>query len=135
MILARFSPFGIRSSLRVASVRPFTTTRFLFNNQLNKPKTPPTHQDIDINSDAYKDHPIIKRLPKSMKKYGKRFVNAPVSHLTAFVILHEFTAVAPFLGLWYAFHSFGFLPADIPSWILVKGSGVIETIVSIQESI
>ncbi len=129
MLLARIAPIGIRP-LRYSSIRSLSTTRSLFNDQLTKPKTPPNYDNIDIESPEYKNHPIIKRLPKSMKKYGKRFVNAPVSHLTAFVILHELTALVPFLGLWYGFHQFGFLPTDIPSWVLIKGSGVIEHIVS-----
>lgn len=131
MFLQRLAPIGIRVPLRYVSLRTLSTTRSLLNQQLEKPKSPPTHEHIDIESEKYKNHPIIKRLPNSMKKYGKRFVNAPVSHLTAFVILHELTALAPFLGLWYAFHKVGFLPTDIPSWILVKGSSVIEHIVSI----
>ncbi len=130
MFLARIAPIGIRP-LRYSSIRSLSTTRSLFNDQLTKPKTPPSYDNIDIESPEYKNHPIIKRLPKSMKKYGKRFVNAPVSHLTAFVILHELTALVPFLGLWYGFHQFGFLPTDIPSWVLIKGSGVIEHIVSL----
>lgn len=130
MFLHRLGPIGIRVPLRSPLLRALSTTRSLLNQQLEKPKTPPTLENIDIESEKYKNHPIIKRLPNSMKKYGKRFVNAPVSHLTAFVILHELTALAPFLGLWYAFHQIGFLPTDIPSWILVKGSSVIEHIVS-----
>lgn len=133
MFLTRITPIGIRAPFRHSMIRTLSTTRSLFNDQLTKPKTPPSY--IDIESPEYQNHPIIKRLPRSMKKYGKRFINAPVSHLTAFVILHELTALVPFLGLWYAFHKVGFLPTDIPSWVLVKGSSVIESIVSVDFSV
>jgi len=130
MFVAKIAPIGIRGPLRYSSFRFLSTSRSFLQEQLNKSKTPSSLKDVNLESPEYQNHPIIKRLPNSMKKYGKRFVNAPVSHLTAFVILHELTALVPFLGLWYAFHNFGFLPADIPSWVLLKGSSVIETIVS-----
>lgn len=73
---------------------------------------------------------IVSRLPKFMQKYGQRIVNAPMTHISSFLLLHEFTAIAPLFGLWYVFHHYGFLPADIPSWMLMKGTTVIEGIVS-----
>lgn len=74
---------------------------------------------------------IIERLPKWSQKYGKRLVNAPMAHITSFMILHEFTAIAPLFGLWWVFHNYGFLPTDIPSWMLLKGSAVVEKIVCV----
>jgi len=55
---------------------------------------------------------ILSRLPKSMQKYTARLKNAPVSHLVAFLILHEITAVVPLLGLFGLFHYTNFVPID-----------------------
>lgn len=71
---------------------------------------------------------IIDKLPKSLQKYGHRLVNSPVSHITSFLILHELSAVIPFLGLWFIFHEFHFLPADIPSWVIIKGTKFAEAV-------
>lgn len=75
------------------------------------------------------------KLPKSLLKYSSRFVNAPVSHITSFLVVHELTAVVPLFSLWYCFHKFDFLPAvDLPSWLLLKSTGVIERMVSTKNS-
>lgn len=77
---------------------------------------------------------IIDRLPGPFKKYGQRLVNSPMSHVVSFLTIHEISAVVPFLGLWYAFHKLGFMPTDLPSWVIIKGTGFIEKIVSISFS-
>ncbi|KAI3400859.1 hypothetical protein diail_1548 [Diaporthe ilicicola] len=47
---------------------------------------------------------ILGRLPPSMQKYTGRLRSAPVSHVVAFLVLHEITAVVPLLGLFGLFH-------------------------------
>ena len=47
-----------------------------------------------------------------MQKYTPRLRNAPVSHVVAFLILHEITAVVPLLGLFGLFHYTNFVPLD-----------------------
>lgn len=45
-----------------------------------------------------------------MQKYSTRLRNAPLSHVVAFLILHEITAVVPLLGLFGLFHYTDYVP-------------------------
>lgn len=47
---------------------------------------------------------LLSRLPSWSQKYTSRLRAAPLSHITAFLILHELTAIIPVLGLFGAFH-------------------------------
>lgn len=47
---------------------------------------------------------ILSRLPRSMQGYAGRLRSAPLSHVVAFLVLHEVTAVVPLLGLFGLFH-------------------------------
>ncbi|PGH04237.1 hypothetical protein GX51_03582 [Blastomyces parvus] len=51
------------------------------------------------------------RLPSFLRPYTTPLLNAPVTHITSFLILHEITAVVPLLGLTGAFHYWGWIPA------------------------
>ena len=42
-----------------------------------------------------------------MQKYTRRLKDAPVSHVVAFLILHELTAIVPLIGLFGLFHWVG----------------------------
>ena len=55
-------------------------------------------------------------------------MNAPVSHVVSFLILHELTAIVPLLSLWYLFHQFpDMLPSfDLPTWAIDKGTKIID---------
>ncbi|KAI5957538.1 hypothetical protein KGF57_003232 [Candida theae] len=76
----------------------------------------------------FKTHPILKRVPKFLRNYTAKFVNAPFSHLVAFIVLHELTAVIPLIGIWYYLHQHpGFIPLDLPQWALTKGAKVIDS--------
>lgn len=50
------------------------------------------------------------RLPQFLRPYTSRLLNAPVTHTTSFLILHEITAVLPVIGLFAAFHYGSWLP-------------------------
>lgn len=56
---------------------------------------------------------ITSRLPRFLQKYTTPLVKAPLSHITAFLVLHELTAVVPLLGLAGIFHYTGWLPPYI----------------------
>ncbi|KAI5953913.1 hypothetical protein CANMA_004752 [Candida margitis] len=85
------------------------------------PNSGPTEHD-------FKTHPILKRVPKFLRNYTAKFVNAPLSHLIAFVVLHEITAIVPLIGIWYYLHQHpGFIPLDLPQWALTKGAKVIDS--------
>lgn len=55
---------------------------------------------------------IITRLPKPLRGYTSRLRSAPLSHVVAFLILHELTAIIPLLALFGLFHYF----TPISSW-------------------
>ena len=72
-------------------------------------------------------HPILKRIPKFIWPYAERFAQAPFSHVTAFAILHELTAMVPLIGIWYFLFKFQIIPTlDAPEWVAEKGKEVIE---------
>lgn len=56
---------------------------------------------------------VHSRLPRFLRKYTEPLKNAPISHITAFLILHEITAIAPIIGIAGAFHYFNWLPPYI----------------------
>jgi hypothetical protein len=66
------------------------------------PKSPSTSQSrIDR---------FNRRLPKFLHKYTSALANAPVTHITSFLILHELTAIIPLFGLAGYFHYTHWLP-------------------------
>ena len=56
---------------------------------------------------------IESRLPRFLQRIVIPLRHAPVSHVTAFLILHEITAVIPLLALAAAFHYSNWLPPYI----------------------
>ena len=56
---------------------------------------------------------LESRLPRFLQRIVTPVRNAPVSHITSFLILHEITAVVPLVGLTAAFHYFNWLPPYI----------------------
>ncbi|KAK5683016.1 hypothetical protein LTS10_004544 [Elasticomyces elasticus] len=53
---------------------------------------------------------IEARLPRFLHRYTTPLRNAPVSHISAFLILHELTAIVPLFGLAALFHYTNYLP-------------------------
>jgi hypothetical protein len=66
------------------------------------PKPPPTSQS--------RIERFNRRLPKFLHKYTSALANAPVTHITSFLILHELTAIIPLFGLAGYFHYTHWLP-------------------------
>lgn len=56
---------------------------------------------------------LESRLPRFLSRILVPLRNAPISHISAFLILHELTAVIPLFGLAGAFHYFNWLPPYI----------------------
>ncbi|EFW16065.1 conserved hypothetical protein [Coccidioides posadasii str. Silveira] len=54
---------------------------------------------------------LNQRLPRFLQQYTAPLVNAPVAHITSFLILHEITAVVPLFGLVGVFHYGGWMPS------------------------
>jgi len=62
---------------------------------------------------------INSRLPRFLQRFTIPLRNAPVSHITAFVSLHELTAIVPLFGLAATFHYTHWLPPYISegAWV------------------
>lgn len=56
---------------------------------------------------------ISSRLPKFLQDYTKPLINAPLTHISAFLLLHELTAVIPLFGLAATFHYTKWMPPFI----------------------
>ncbi|CAH2353051.1 hypothetical protein CLIB1423_09S01706 [[Candida] railenensis] len=70
---------------------------------------------------------IAAKIPRWLRPYTTDFANAPFSHLTAFIILHEISAIVPLIGLWYVFHqNHDYIPVDLPTWAVEKAMKVID---------
>lgn len=53
---------------------------------------------------------LESRLPRFLQRIVTPLRSAPISHITAFLLLHEITAVLPLLGLAAGFHYYNWLP-------------------------
>ena len=53
------------------------------------------------------------RLPKFLQRYTTSLINAPVSHVTSFLVLHELTAIIPLFTLAGFFHYSRWMPPFI----------------------
>ncbi|GAB7351036.1 hypothetical protein MBLNU459_g1520t1 [Dothideomycetes sp. NU459] len=75
-----------------------------------KPAPTPTPTRLDA---------ISARLPPFLRAYLEPLRSAPLSHVSAFLILHELTAVVPLFGLAGLFHYTGWLPAGLgeAAWV------------------
>lgn len=63
---------------------------------------------------------IESRLPRFLARYLTPLRNAPISHITAFLVLHEITAIVPLFGLAGFFHYTDWLPPYISEGAWVK---------------
>ena len=59
---------------------------------------------------------INSRLPKILRRYTTPLLHAPLSHISAFLLLHELTAVVPLLGLAGTFHYTQWMPSIVGQW-------------------
>jgi Hypothetical protein FLILHELTA len=64
---------------------------------------------------------ILCRTPKFLRPTLSALHNAPLTHITAFLLLHELTAIIPLFGLVGAFHYFQWLPPFLAEgrWVLI----------------
>ncbi|KAK4670128.1 uncharacterized protein QC763_209025 [Podospora pseudopauciseta] len=71
---------------------------------------------------------ILSRLPRPLQKYTTSLRSAPTTHVVAFLILHEITAIVPLVGLVGVFHYGNWLPVG---WLgesetVKEGVGIFE---------
>ncbi|KAL2143253.1 hypothetical protein VTI28DRAFT_10625 [Corynascus sepedonium] len=61
---------------------------------------------------------LLSRLPRPLQRYTARLRGAPVTHVVAFLILHELTAVVPLFGLFGLFHYTELAPvSSLAPWV------------------
>jgi Hypothetical protein FLILHELTA len=85
---------GLKGRSRV----PALTRRFASQQTSNCSSQNPTYQRL------------VARTPRFLRPTLTALHNAPVTHITAFLILHEITAIIPLFGLAGAFHYYNWLP-------------------------
>ncbi|TGZ84243.1 hypothetical protein EX30DRAFT_338786 [Ascodesmis nigricans] len=64
----------------------------------------------------------ISRLPARLQPYAQRFKDQPASHITAFLVLHEVTAIVPLLGLVGLFRVTDYSPTKLVKNEWLEGS-------------
>ncbi|KAN0099825.1 FLILHELTA domain containing protein [Hyaloscypha variabilis] len=96
-------PFSLPTPLRHSSRHPLGFPRF----NSTSPPPPPSKPQTQISR-------LIARLPKFLRPYVSNLNQAPISHIAAFLILHEITAIVPLVGLAGLFHYTEWLPV---SWV------------------
>lgn len=69
----------------------------------------PSNGPIESSSSVYTR--LVARTPRFLRPTLTALHNAPVTHVTAFLILHEITAIIPLFGLAGAFHYYNWLPS------------------------
>ncbi|KAI0381887.1 hypothetical protein F5Y04DRAFT_61783 [Hypomontagnella monticulosa] len=91
--------------------------------QSSKPPSSPASQTQSSTAStarqAQRADAILQRatrwVPKRLHPYLARLRSAPVSHVFAFLVLHEATAILPLFGLAYLFHAMDWVPT---AWVL-----------------
>ncbi|KAF2021273.1 hypothetical protein BU24DRAFT_18055 [Aaosphaeria arxii CBS 175.79] len=93
-----------------------TPTRILRNQPKRRYTTePPSQPSAQSRIDRFN-----RRLPRFLHKYTSALGNAPLTHISAFLLLHEITAIVPLLGLAATFHYTHWLPSWFAegAWVL-----------------
>lgn len=78
-----------------------TSRRFQSTNPPTNPNTAKTQARADK---------VLNHVPRFLRRYTDGLRNAPVTHVVAFLILHELTAIIPLIGLASYFHYANWLP-------------------------
>ncbi|KAG7803614.1 hypothetical protein KL944_001567 [Ogataea haglerorum] len=66
-----------------------------------------------------------KWTPRILKPYARSMTMRPLGFGISFAILHEITAVVPFLGLWWFFLHYNWVPLNLPQDLLARGAEVL----------
>lgn len=126
---------GLWQRQAAASLKRITTARASHPSVLRRPKPqarirlqstdskPPPSSTTTPNShpaaQANRVSQILTRasrfLPRRLQSSLRALRSAPLSHVGAFLVLHEITAILPIFGLAYAFYALDWVPT---SWVL-----------------
>ena len=93
------SPRHIRSPLR--NRNRYQSTRPSSSSTSSSTRKTDTYSRLDR---------LLNRLPRFLHPYTTNLRSAPVSHIIAFLILHELTAIIPLFGLTALFHYADWIP-------------------------
>ena len=83
---------------------------FFLSNKLAKHASPDDLACSASNESRIRIERIQSRLPRFLRRFVDPLVNAPITHISAFLILHEITALVPLLGLAAVFHYTKWMP-------------------------
>ena len=98
--MGSFRPRGLLNPMIPPRTIPFRPRR-----NFSAPNSPTTNTSTHTRLRRFND-----RLPTFLRHYTTPLLSAPISNVTSFLILHEFTAVVPLFALVGAFHYGGWLP-------------------------
>jgi hypothetical protein len=115
--LPLYTPLTMPPSRLISQILPlFKHSRTNLQHHIRQQSTKPT-AEATTNSRISR---LEARLPRILARYVKPLRNAPISHITAFLVLHELTAIIPLFGLTFAFHKFDWLPPVFSEGYWVK---------------
>ena len=105
-----------RQSQRV-SLQPFSHRLLSTSSRRATASSPPPSSPLQSN----RIDRILRRTPKFLRPTLSALHHAPLTHITAFLLLHELTAIIPLFGLVGAFHYFQWLPPFLAEgrWVLL----------------
>lgn len=87
-----------------------------------------TQPTAPVNSAHTMHDRILAKFPRFLRPYAMRFATAPFLHVTAFLILHEISAIVPLIGIWYLIHHYGWNPPlDLPLWAIERGLKILDS--------
>lgn len=100
--------------------RAHVATRFFSARSRRHFSTPrPASESPGVSNATYTR--LLNRTPKFLRPTVAALHNAPVTHITAFLLLHEVTAIIPLFSLAGAFHYYHWLPT-----YFAEGAWVVE---------
>src|SRR5436190_18574891 len=100
--LSGFMPSSRSRPCRISYHSSCPPRRSLANRNSPSPHSPTSRTQARF-------HNLSNRLPLFLRTYTTPLLNAPIAHITSFLILHEITAVVPLFGLVGAFHYAGWI--------------------------
>ena len=99
-------------------IRPLTRPRFAAraHHHTNINPSPPPPPPPQNNAPFW-------RIPHRLQRYVSRLKHAPVKSITAFLILHELTAVVPFGLVWWGVRTLDLIPVADQGGVLSNDKG------------
>lgn len=84
----------------------------------------PTHTEVNpaAQQHAKQQQRAFNLIPKFMRNYTSRIAQAPLSHVTSFLIVHELSAIVPLFGVWAGLYYLDYVPLGIPDFVVQNGA-------------